>query len=204
MITLVLPLLTLFFGWGGTGRRLPLALILVLAIVFVSALLWKRQEIWNAICAWVDRMTSRHGWLKTVRDQMSVFERGLGNQSGGLSRLFVAVFVLESVAVLTGVFEANLVLGVASSRVSLSTALVAEAATRFVNLAFAFVPLRIGAEEGGAALALVATGYAAAAGVTLSIIRKVRTIFWVAVGLFILLRHSLGITEKAEKSPITS
>ena len=74
-----------------------------------------------------------------------------------------------------------------------------ETVNRVVNLFFAFVPMRIGVDEGGAALMLNTIGYGAAEGVSLAIIRKIRMLFWVTVGLIIASRYSLSSKKDGKK-----
>ena len=72
-----------------------------------------------------------------------------------------------------------------------------ESAKRAAQLAFSFVPLGIGIQEGAAAATLQALGYAASEGVSLAIIRKIRTVFWAALGTF--LRPSIRLSYLRER-----
>src|SRR5687768_6466388 len=73
--------------------------------------------------------------------------------------------------------------------VSIAQALVFSALDRLVIVAFKFVPFRVGVDEassGGLALLL---GWGAAAGVTLAIVKKVRSLAWTGVGLLLIAAH---------------
>ena len=93
---------------------------------------------------------------------------------------------------LTGVIEAYLILGVTFGVYGWSYAYLIEWTNRVVNTVFAFVPLRVGVDEGSTALTLSSLGYQSAAGVSLAIIRKVRTLFWIALGLILTAQYSLS------------
>jgi hypothetical protein len=87
-------------------------------------------------------------------------------------------------AVLVG--EAWLMLGALGGDVPVRTALVFEAVTKIVNTVGAVVPGRLGIAEGGSALLAGALGFAAAHGLSLALMRRVRAIVWTGVGLALL------------------
>jgi hypothetical protein len=106
------------------------------------------------------------------------------------------VLLLELLASVPGILEAYVILLFTTGRASLAVALVVESVYRIVNTLFSFIPLRLGVDEGGAALVLGALGLGASEGVSLAIIRKARTLVWIALGLLVLARHSLGRRER--------
>jgi putative ABC transport system permease protein len=65
-------------------------------------------------------------------------------------------------------------------------AYIIESLTKVINFAFGFVPATIGVYEGGTEIILKSLGFAAAAGVTLAIVRKAAIIFWTVIGVFII------------------
>jgi hypothetical protein len=91
----------------------------------------------------------------------------------------------------TGVLEAYVILAVTTDHTSLFAAYVIESVNRAVNAIFPFLPLRLGVDEGGAALVFKALGYTTAAGVSLAVIRKIRSIFWIGVGLVCMARYAI-------------
>jgi hypothetical protein len=72
---------------------------------------------------------------------------------------------------------------------SVTQAIVFEAMNRVVTVVFKFVPFRIGVDEAvsGALAPLLAVS--ASAGVTLAVVRKVRNLFWGAIGLALVAAH---------------
>lgn len=132
-------------------------------------------------------------WPRLERGEGKVraFEENVYGFFGQRRGLFLYIFLLELLTNFTGVIEAWLILRVTTGQGSLLAAFLIESVNRVVNTVFAFVPLRVGVEEGGAAITLRALGYSLADGVSLAIIRKIRTFFWVAVGLGILARISI-------------
>jgi hypothetical protein len=72
---------------------------------------------------------------------------------------------------------------------TLSQAIVFEALNRVITAAFKFVPFRVGVDEAasGAFAPLIAVN--PITGVSLAVVRKVRNLFWAAVGLAIIAVH---------------
>jgi len=54
------------------------------------------------------------------------------------------------------------------------------------------VPFRIGVDEAASGAIAPIIAMTAAAGVTLAVVRKARTLFWSAVGLLLVLTHPAG------------
>lgn len=111
------------------------------------------------------------------------------------------VFALDLGFHLIAVFEALMTLrwllgdppslgfGETSRSPTLAQAIAFEALNRVVIVAFKFVPFRIGVDEAitGAVSPMLAVN--PAAGVTLAVVRKVRGLFWAALGLLVIAAH---------------
>ena len=106
-------------------------------------------------------------------------------------RIFLAVLGIEIATNFTGIGEAYLILKVTAAHASLFAAYLVESTNRAVQLAFSFVPFGLGIQEGVAAATLQALGYAASEGVSLAIIRKIRIVFWAALGLLLAAKYSM-------------
>lgn len=94
------------------------------------------------------------------------------------------------------VIEVFFVLHMLGFEASWSIAYMIESLTKVVNIAFNVVPGAIGIYEGGNGVILSLLGYSAAIGVALALVRRGATIFWLAVGLLILLWRSVTSTGK--------
>lgn len=141
---------------------------------------------------WVDRVHNK-------REKIAAFEENVYSFWQMHKGRSILILFLEVLSVLSGVVEAWVILSLTVHRSSLFAAFMVETVNRVVNTFFAFVPMRIGVDEGGAALVLKTIGYGAAEGVSLAIIRKIRTLFWVAIGLFMVSHYSLSLRGNAEK-----
>jgi hypothetical protein len=104
-----------------------------------------------------------------------------------LWRAFGLELVFHVLAVLEVFLTLRWLLGDASP--TLSQAIVFEALNRVMTVAFKFVPFRIGVDEAlsGAIAPMLALN--STAGVSLAVVRKVRSLFWSAIGLAIVAAH---------------
>jgi hypothetical protein len=71
-------------------------------------------------------------------------------------------------------------------------AVVFETVNRFTTVAFKFVPFRIGVDEAASGAIAPLVAITATAGVTLAVVRKVRMLFWSAVGLLLVAAHPVN------------
>ena len=105
---------------------------------------------------------------------------------------WLAVFSLEVAFHVLAVFEVWLTLRwimPPGAHPSLLGAFILESTNRLITVVFKFVPLRVGVDEAGTGAVATLLAIGTAAGVTLAVIRKGRTLCWTAVGVALLLRR---------------
>jgi hypothetical protein len=64
-----------------------------------------------------------------------------------------------------------------------------EALNRVITVVFKFVPFRVGVDEASAGALAPVLSVNPAAGVALAVVRKVRNLFWAAIGLALVAAH---------------
>lgn len=102
-------------------------------------------------------------------------------------RSFLAIFALDTCFHLAGVAEVFITLSFISPvPPTLTQAFILESVNRIINVAFKFIPLRAGVDEGGTGQVSKVLGFARGIGETLAIVRKGRDLFWVAIGIFLI------------------
>jgi hypothetical protein len=84
---------------------------------------------------------------------------------------------------------------------SLLTSFLFESVYRLLTVVFKFVPLRLGVEEAGTAGFATVIGVAATTGLSLAIVRKVRVLFWTAIGGALLVRRGVARREPTGTTP---
>ena len=133
----------------------------------------------------------RHGTRPRWRERLAAVREEVRRFSGGYPQRLWRVFALDLAFHALAVFEVFLtlrwVLGDRSP--TLTQAIAFEALNRIITVAFKFVPFRVGVDEvsAGALAPLLAVN--PAAGVALAVVRKVRNLFWAAVGLILVAAH---------------
>jgi phosphatidylglycerophosphate synthase len=121
---------------------------------------------------WVER---KHAVIHSVENNLlDFYHRTPGS--------FWASFALNLACHGAAVFEVFLILWLLGAKVSLFGALAIEALTKLVNIVGTFNPGNIGTYEGGNMLIVKIFGLTGATGLTLAFVRRMRAIFWAAVG----------------------
>ena len=154
----------------------------LLAIVVAGGVgLWLLRGTWDASRGERPKWRER---LAAVRIAVVGFSTG---QRERLWRAFGLDLVFHVLAVLEVFLTLRWLLG--DSSPTLAQAIVFEALNRVMTIAFKFVPFRIGVDEAlsGAIAPMLALN--ATAGVSLAVVRKVRSLFWSAIGLAIVAAH---------------
>jgi hypothetical protein len=183
-----------FFGRANLSDTLRIAAQAVLLAVMAAAVagVWiaRRQpailsRVARAIVAWTGRGRTAPERLREIEIH---FYAVLRWPVGRIARtaLWEALFHLASVA------EVFLVLRVLSpdQPATIVDAFVLETAGRLVIVAFKMIPYRLGVDEAGAALVARALALDPALGVALALLRRIRILFWNAIGLVMLARSS--------------
>ena len=127
------------------------------------------------------------GWrakLVRVRDEVGAFAR---QHPGRLARVFALQLFFHVLAVLETFITLRWLLGRQSPTVV--QAIIFETVNRVTIVVFKFVPFRIGIDEAASGAVAPLLAVTASAGVALAVIRKVRVLFWSAIGLMLVATH---------------
>lgn len=117
---------------------------------------------------------------------------------------FLSIFALDMCFHLAGVAEIYATLWFISPLApSLRQAFILESVNRIINVAFKFIPLRAGVDEGGTGQVSKVLGFARGTGETLAIIRKGRDIFWSAIGILLIWKRGFSLSGISEPEPAT-
>ena len=112
-------------------------------------------------------------------------------------RSFLSIFLLDMCFHVAGVVEIFItLLFISPVAPTLTQAFILESVNRIINVAFKFIPLRAGVDEGGTGQVSKVLGFARGLGVTLAIVRKGRDIFWSAVGLLLIWKKNQRLSEQ--------
>jgi Lysylphosphatidylglycerol synthase TM region len=171
------------------------AALFLFALLSAAAVLWalhRRKPFLGSILDCLDRRGLRCSLLDRHSQSLRLIEATVYNFFRDRKGTLLAVLAAELATNFTGVAEAYMILALAAAHSSVLAAYLVESGSRAMQLAFSFIPLGLGVQEGAAAAILQALGYAASEGVSLAVIRKIRSLFWAGAGLCFM-THSMGL-----------
>jgi len=86
---------------------------------------------------------------------------------------------------------------ISPTRPTIASAVILETVSRGVTMLFKMIPMRIGVDEASASFVAGYVSLDPATGVTLALVRKLRLLFWSAVGLVLLVRRRASAVSRA-------
>lgn len=114
---------------------------------------------------------------------------------------FLSIFALDLCFHLSGTLEIyTTLMFISPVAPTLRQAFILESVNRIINVAFKFVPLRAGVDEGGTGQVSKVLGFARGIGETLAIIRKGRDIFWTSVGVILIWKRGLSLRKLSNEA----
>ena len=178
-------------------------LAIIPVLITVAYLLIRRQyRFVSGALGFLHRRGLSERWVENgriVEDRVYAFSRQSGSR-------FLPLILLESCFHLAGVLEIYATLSFISlgQPPTLFTAFILESVNRVINVAFKFVPLRMGVDEAGTGKVSAILGFTVTTGVTLTIVRKGRDVFWTIVGVLLLVHRgwSLRAATRAAENVI--
>jgi hypothetical protein len=150
---------------------------------------------------WTPERGGRPPWRARLAQ---VRQTVLGFADGHPERLW-GVLALGLLFHACAVLEVHLVLGwlLGDRRPTWSQSIIFESLNRATTIAFKFVPFRVGVDEALAGAVAPFLALDPASGVTQAVVRKVRNLFWAAVGLASIGAHRLRGSASASDLPGT-
>src|SRR5258706_8205892 len=166
-------------------------LILIAAVAFlglIAAAMATRRRV-TLLTNIIDRLGRggfRPRFLRTRRHHIYRVELTVYGFYKRRRTAFFSMIGLDLTSHMCSVLEVYVTLKMLGFVPSVGAAYIIESLTKVINFAFGFVPATIGVYEGGTEIILKSLGFAAAAGVTLAIVRKAAIIFWTVIGVFVI------------------
>ena len=173
-----------------------------LVVLLLAAYALGRQ--WRFLTAALDRASARgfgQGAHARRREKVAAFEDRLYGFYERRRARFLPIILCEAAFHLLGVAEAYLTIALISPVApTLLSAFLFESVNRVITVVFKFVPLRAGVDEMGTGQLARLLAFGEAAGVTLAVVRKARTLFWMAVGVALLAARGLSVRDVAAQA----
>ncbi len=163
----------------GYERRLQLCIIsIVICFVFIGFLMLQKRDAFRRMNPEIGLFYKEH----PGRFWGSVAMSGMSWIVGGIETYFFCRLV--------------------GMDVSLKDGLMLEGLTQLVRTASFFIPMSLGAQEGGLALFVGAMGYSPVNGVAISVLKRARQFLWTLIGFF-----AWGVfhySKRSATSPVAS
>ena len=125
----------------------------------------------------------RSRWLEAYRPQLLELDRTIRTFYGQRRRTFLLSMGVHFVAWLTELFEVYAILYFLGAEVGWLSSLSIAAISALIKGSVSFVPGGLGAQEGGYLFLLMALGYGEVTGIAFALIRRIREIVWILIGL---------------------
>jgi len=168
---------------GKIGLYAKIFGIVLVAIVYLAVIAIRRR--WRLIsgpAAALARIGRIRPWVESKRDAIQGVEDRLLDFFHYSPAVFRRNLALQMVGQVAAVFEVFLILRLMGHSIGFSSALAIEGLTKLVNVIGMINPGNTGTYEGGNMLFAKLVGVAGTAGLTLALVRRVRALFWAAVG----------------------
>jgi len=179
--------------------------VLVGVCVFAACAVYaarRQARFLSGALEWLGRRgVGRRGAARRSEKARALEDRVYGFY-GRSRRRFAPILALEFSFHLLGVAEAYVTLWLmGGAPPTLLSAFLFESVNRVITMVFKFVPLRAGVDEAGTGALGRVLGFGVDAGVALAIVRKARMLFWMSVGVGLLISRGLSLRAVAEEQP---
>lgn len=174
--------------------------VLIGTLVFLIALgilmVIRQWHFASAIVNWLYKKGFLRKWLEHVRFEVRRFEDLIYGFYRHHPRLFLPICGILVVYHLLGVTEVWIILSrISGGPASIQSAFLLESVSRLVAVLFKLIPFMIGVDEAGAQFVGQTLALAAGVGITLAIIRKGRILFWTLLGVLLIVKRGLSLSE---------
>ena len=166
--------------WALYAKIFASALIIAVVLAVVAAR-WRWPAI-SGVAKALRRLGRLGQWVEQRREAIQAVEDRLFDFFHHSPAAFRWSFSLQMASHVAAVFEVFLVLRLMGQTVGLCSALAIEGLTKLVNVVGMINPGNAGTYEGGNMLFARLVSISGTAGLTLALIRRIRALFWAAIG----------------------
>lgn len=168
-----------------SGSLLLYGMLWLLALEAIALALFVLVQT-RGMLGWAGRLLDRLGIRATRgRSTLGRVDSALGQFYRTAPRRLVLSIVFHFCAWLLGALETWLTLRFLGTEVSLATATVIEAFGTAIKAATFLIPASLGVLEGGFLATFVALGLSSTTAISFSLVRRVREVVWIAIGLVV-------------------
>jgi len=164
-------------------------------LLFLLAMVIRQWHFASATCEWIYARGIARNLLEDGRHKVRLFEELVYGFYRQHKERFIPICLLEAAFHALGVLEVWFILSRITGSASLLNSFLLESVSRTITIVFKFVPFMVGVDEAGAHFVAEQLGVGAAIGVTIAIIRKGRILFWALIGLILIAKRGLSLSQ---------
>lgn len=177
---------------------------MVLLLAAAAWVLGRQVPIVTGLVDWLHRRRLAPAALTHRLEKLRTLEETIyGFRQRHPDRLW-PVLALEAVYHAAGVVEIYVTIAWLFGPPTWLVAFIFETVNRLITVVFKFVPMRLGVDEAGSGVLASVLGYPTTIGVSLALVRKVRVLFWTALGVALLARRGLSSRAVAAEMTLAS
>jgi uncharacterized membrane protein YbhN (UPF0104 family) len=177
-------------------------MILLALATIVFAIIVQRNHLLGQFFLRIRNSPWGQAFLSRYGQSIRSWEAGIREFFRSRRKILLGVLLIEIAVNLISFGETYLILKSATAHASLLNAYLVESANRCAQLVASFVPFGLGVDEGTTTATLQSLGRSLSEGVSVAVIRKIRSLFWDFVGLG-LAAHFM-IARRAERQDTSS
>lgn len=163
----------------------------LLLIVMVAFFIYRQKKgIFKHLTKILDLIGLKRLNTTHLQEKTEALDKRIAQFYGEHPQRFLQALGLHVLGRLLGVLEIFYIAQFLGIPLGLSGALLLASLTVLVNMMFVFIPGSIGVMEGAYGAILHVLGQEAVAGVAIQLVRRLRTIFWIFVGLVLMLIYT--------------
>jgi uncharacterized protein (TIRG00374 family) len=174
------------FGPAGSATLSILATVVSVGLLLFGTVLFvviQRRGLFISLLGLLRRWRIQIKYLETQEEKLLALDQSIQDFYTNNRPAFfqsTSTFFLGWLAEALEVYAILFFLGVP---IDLTTALVIDAVSTFIKGSTSFIPGSIGAQEGGNVLLLIGFGYSELTGILFALVRRIRELIWIAIGL---------------------
>jgi putative membrane protein len=168
----------------------PLVVIIVVVGVLLAGLSFGlRVGLFTILFGILDRWSLTPAFLERWRAQLRQLDQTIVAFYRHHPALLMLSLGLHFVGWVVGTLEVLAIFYAVGIRISVAEAIAIEALASVVKAVAFFIPGSLGVQDGGNVLLLAVFGYPSSFGLTFSLVRRMRELLWISLGLLVLLQR---------------
>ncbi|GJL79863.1 MAG: hypothetical protein NPINA01_28520 [Nitrospinaceae bacterium] len=169
---------------SGEFKSVSLAGMIVFSTLIFLFFLFQITGTLGVLASWADRLFTRKkedGFLSHLQVLNTLMSKYYKEHQG---RVYLSI-LYALIGWVVGLAELYLALYLLGYNPSFQELWIIEALVQLIRVGSFFIPMSLGAQEGGMILIFVAMGMTADLGLTVSFVRRVKELIWVSAGLLL-------------------